>query len=231
MHFKRLSIVLTILVLSAALVGCQQKASNPAENVPAVEAPAVESEPTDEPAPEPASEEINLVPFMTDDGIFNILMPEGWATNQAPLSNGISFGIAPTAEGFSAGPALFDQSVIMVYGSVEQISPDLAARENVGNFHNFNFYGETSVFNYVMGGEPVVMEPSPYVIYYLTQATAQLSTGVITHWLLGTALADQTVVLFAIGVPDGAMEQYGAIAQEMFNSVQIDTAITGELVQ
>jgi len=239
MHAKRLALVLTILLLSIALVGCTKSTNNPGVNAPAVEEqaptpkpPEPTPEPTEEPAAqEPASDEINLVWFDTDDGIFHILYPEGWATNQVPSENGIAFGIVPIESDLTAGPVLFNRPTIMVYGSVRQIPPELASKEEVANFHLSNFYGESSVFKYQMVGTPVTTEPSPYIIYYLTQATAELDTKVLTHWLLGTALADQTVVTFAIGVPDHAMEQYGAIAQQMFNSVEIDTEITGSLVQ
>ncbi len=232
-------LILTILLLSIALVGCQQSTNNAGVNTPPVEEPEATSppaestpEPTEETAAEvPVSDEVNLVWFDTDDGIFHILYPEGWATNQVPLETGIAFGIVPTAADLSAGPALFDNPAIMVYGSVEQIPPELAAKEQVANFHQVNYYGESSVFNYQIIGEPVITEPSPYIIYYFTQATAVLPTGVTTNWFLGTALADQTVVLFAVGVPDYAMEQYGDLFQQMFNSVEIDTEVTGQLVQ
>ena len=157
MHFKRFLIVLTIVLLSISVAGCKQGTAAPADNAlesavdePAVNAPVgdEEPEPTEEPTPtedpaptetpEPAAEEITLVPFQTDDGIFTILMPEGWATNQVPLDTGIAFGIVPTEEDISTGPAVFDRPVIMVYGSVEQIRPDMAEKQNVVNFHNYN---------------------------------------------------------------------------------------------
>jgi hypothetical protein len=234
MRRKQLLLYLLLLIISTALAGCKPDAASPVENELATNAPEIEPEPTDEltlePTPELIPNESNLVEFSTDDGIFHILMPEGWATNQVLLDTGISFGIVPTAEGFNAGPALFNDPVIMVYGSVEQVSPEMAVKENVANFHNYNFYGETSAFNYVMVGQPVMsMEDPPYV--YFSQAIADLPTGVRTNWLLATTLADQTVVLYAIGVPDFAMEQYGTLAREMFNSVQIDTEITSQIVQ
>lgn len=237
MHAKQFALILSILLLSISLVGCQQGTNNPG-NTPPLEEPEPTAppadpapEPTKEPAPEePVSGEINLVWFDTDDGIFHILYPEGWATNQVPSENGIAFGIVPIESDFSAGAVLFNRPTIMVHGAIRQIPPELTAKEEVVNFHLSNFYSGTSTFNYQLVGTPVTNEPSPYIIYYLSQATAELDTKVITHWMLGTALADQTVVTFAIGVPDHAMEQYGDIAMQMFNSVQIDTEITGSLV-
>ena len=82
-----------------------------------------------------------------------------------------------------------------------------------------------------MVGQPALVEPSPEIVSYFTTATAELSTGVLTHWLLGTSMADQTVVIFAVGVPDFAMDQYSEIALEMFNSAVIDTEITSQLVE
>lgn len=234
---KRFVLVFTILLLSIALIGCQQNVNEPEVNTPPVEEPAPppdptpEPEPTEEPTPvvEPGNE--NLVWFDTDDGIFHILYPEGWATNVVPTENGFAFGIAPTVLDFSNGPALFDKPAIMVFGSVRQIPPELAAKEEVVNFHLSNFYGESSVFNFQMVGTPVTTEPTEWIIYYISQATAELETGVVTHWMLGTALSAQTVVTFGVGVPEHAMETYGDLAMQMFNSVEIDTEITWSLIE
>lgn len=231
---KRLTLILTILLLSITLIGCQQNANETEGNAPLVEEqepPTPEPEPTPEPTEEPASDEINLIWFDTDDGIFHILYPEGWATNQAPSDNGLAFGIVPTAEDLSAGPTLFDKPTIMVYGSVRQVPPELAAKEEVVNFHLSNYYSDATPFNYQMVGTPVTTEPSEWIIYYFSEATAELDTGVNTHWMLGTALSGQTIILFAIGVPEHAMEQYGDIAMQMFNSVEVDTEITWSLVE
>lgn len=242
MRTKILFLITLVVVACMALTGCQpaaEPANPPAaaenENAPndanLTDQPVEPVEQAEPEAPAQAAEELTLVTFDSADQVFHILYPEGWATNQVPLENGLSFGIAPLPEHFDAGPVMFNDPVIMVYGSVQQTTPDLAAKENVENFHLATFYGQNSPFAYQIVGEPAVLTPSPYVIYYLTQADSLLPTGVLTYWMLGTALADQTVVSFAVGVPDHSMGQYGPLAQQIFNSVEIDTSVTAELVQ
>jgi hypothetical protein len=242
MRVRSLIFVVLLLNLSLFLAGCSDAETNQDSNLTNPvnqnnnldqnQAPTDEvEEPTEDAFQDPVSDEINLVEFSTNDGVFYMLYPENWATNQVPLENGLSFGIVPLPEHLSAGPSLFNDPVIMVYGSVQQVSPDLAIVENLENFHVSTFYSTNSPFSYVIVGEPLVTSPTQYVTYYLTQATSTLSTGVLTHWLLGTALADQTVVSFAVGLPDHSMELYGDLAQQMFNSIEIDTSVTAELVE
>jgi hypothetical protein len=241
---KFLLICSFFLIFCLFLAGCKPSANNqanapkpPAANEPEpeenAESPAgeLEPEPKEEPAPDADEGEMELIIFDTDDGVFHILYPAGWATNQVPVENGVSFGIVPKPEHFDAGPSMFDEPVIMVYGSVQQVAPEMAAKENVENFHISTFYNNNPNFNYTLIGEPTVTTPSPYIIFYFTQAESQLSTGVLTHWMLGTALADQTVITFAVGLPDSAMAQYSTLAAQMFNSVEIDTEVTGQMAQ
>lgn len=239
MHKKYLSILSGVLLLCLLITACASSPANNAnnneQNTP-TEEPTLEptKEPTPLPTETPTGPEmdptlINLVEFGTDDGVFHILYPEGWATNQVPLDTGLAFGIAPLAEHFSAGPLMFNEPIIMVYGSVEQVPAELALVEDIDKFHNATFYGDNSIFDYIIVGEPQVFAPTQYVTYYLTQAQSVLPTGVFTDWMLGTALADQTVISFAVGLPSSAMEQYGDLAMQMFNSVEIDTEVTGQM--
>ena len=243
MHKKTVLICTSVLLFSLILAACKPADANqsspqmePGEEVqPAVNASEIEEpspEPV-EPTPEPESADAGseMLLFETDDGVFHMSYPSGWATNQVPVENGLAFGIAPLPEYFSAGSSMFNEPIIMVYGSVNQVSPELAIKENVENFHVSNFYSNNSNFSYTLIGQPTVTTPSSYIIYYITQAESQLSTGVLTNWMLGTAIADQTVITFAVGLPVDAMEQYGQLAMEMFNSIEIDTEVTAQLVK
>lgn len=232
---KFLTFCTLALIISLIFTGCNASPTNNTNaqsNQAAADNDAPEVQPTEPPTQETIAEDaINLIEFGTDDDVFFILYPEGWATNQVPSENGLSFGIVPNAEYFSAGPAMFNDPVIMVYGSVQQVSPELATADQLENFHISTFYTNNPNFKYTIVGEPTITTPTQYITYYFTQAESTLSTGVHTNWMLGTALADQTVITFAVGLPDSAMQQYGQLAMDMFNSIEIDTSVTAQLGQ
>ena len=180
--------------------------------------------------PDDYPEEMTL--FETDDGIITMIYPEEWATDQVQMETGIAFGIVPLAENFEQNPSsFFTDQVVMVYGFTQQVEADLAAAGNLEGFHASTFYTDSASFDFTLVAEPVVDTSVPGVTLFVTQAESTLSSGVHTNWMLATALADQTVIAFAVGLPDSAMEQYGQMAMDMFNSVTIDTAVTGKLVQ
>lgn len=170
--------------------------------------------------------------FETDDGILTMIYPQGWATDQVQMETGIAFGIVPLPENFEQNPSsFFTDQVVMVYGFTQQVEADLAAVANLEGFHASTFYTDSASFDFTLVAEPVVDTSVPGVTLLVTQAESTLSSGIHTNWMLATALAGQTVIAYAVGLPDSAMQQYGQVAMDMFNSVTIDTAVTGQMVE
>lgn len=214
---KFLVLITSLLSIGLLLAGCKSEDANTADTTD-VETPA------DYPA------EMTL--FETDDGILTMIYPEGWATDQVQMETGIAFGIVPLAENFEQNPGtFFTDQVVMVYGFTQQVEADLAVADNLEGFHASTFYTDSASFEFALVAEPVVDTSVPGVTMIVTQAESTLSSGIHTNWMLATALADQTVIAFAVGLPDSAMQQYGQMAMDMFNSVTIDIISTGDLVK
>lgn len=212
---KYFLLMLALALFALVLVGCQ--ASNADTQDTAIDETAEEYP------------EIMAV-FETDDGILSMIYPEGWAIDQVPVEVGTAFGIVPRPEQLETDSvSLFDEPVVMVYGYTQQVGPDFASQDNLTTFHILTFYDDNASFDYEVVGEPAIINDED-VMTYITQAESTLSSGVHTNWMLATAMVDQTVVVYAVGLPDSAMDKYGQMAMDMFNSVQINTEITGGLV-
>lgn len=209
------TIILITAVLLLLLAGCQKADTNTPEITPT----SVSDYP------------FEMDVFETDSGEMYMVYPHGWATNQIPMENGFAFGIVPKKEQFDADPySLFTEPIVVVYGTVQYIAEELADPENLDGLHAAQFYTDNPNFTYTMVTNPVYDKSKPGVTYIYTQAESTLPNGVHTNWMLGTAMADQTVVSFAVGLPDSAMDEYGQMAMDMFNSVEIDTDVTSQLL-
>jgi hypothetical protein len=170
--------------------------------------------------------------FETDNGLLYMIYPDGWATRQTPAENGFTFKIVPQSEQLDADPNnYFDENFVMVYGAVRQVAPELADAEHLEGLHADTFFSDQAEFSYTLVADPVIDSDKPGIIYYYTQVESTLPSGVHTNWMLGTALTNQTVASFAVGLSDSALEEYGEMAMAMFNSIEVDTALAEQLME
>ena len=163
------------------------------------------------------------------DGTFDMLYPEGWYVKERQNGPTISFSIAENSDLLDGRPD-FSRPILIAVGIISQIPPEAAA-SGIENLHSvmYSYSPETSVFHYVPISEPVFTTPTPYVSFYLIGAESVEEDGSVIHWMLGTGLSDLTVVHIAVGVSETGIDEYGRIGYEMFNSVHIDTEVTGQL--
>ena len=187
------------------------------------------SGPTSTPAP---AFPMDMAVFETENYLLHMLVPAEYAVRQTEAENELIFEILPSEDNFdTTAETFFDQPIVMVYGSILQVSTDQATPDNLAEMHAATFFGTESRFGYTIIGDPVIDNNAPGIIYIYTQAEATLPSGIHTNWMLGSALTNETIVFFAVGLPDSAMDEYGQMAMDMFNSVEIDTELAAELTE
>lgn len=155
-----------------------------------------------------------------ENSLLYMICPKGWEIRQAPLENGIAFEIAPAAP---------DKQVVTIYGTIQQVLPEEATPENLADMHAATFFTTGLAYTYTLVGDPIIDNNTADIIYLYTQAEATLSTGEQTSWMLGSALTNQTIATFAIGLPDSAIDEYGQMAMDMFNSIELNIELAAEL--
>ncbi|MFZ5822251.1 MAG: hypothetical protein ACOYYJ_20365 [Chloroflexota bacterium] len=221
-HLYPYRILLIVALLALTLPACGSNTSTPEP------APAQPTAAPTQPAPTdpPQASESALSEYASSNGVFYIKHPSGWAINETPTATGLAFAIAPSRAFIEKRPD-FKEPVLLAFGTINQVGAGLAQPANLANLHQQAFSPATG-FTFVFK-EPTITTPSPYVTYFVTQATSTEANGAVVHWMLGTALADLTVVHFGVGVSDAGFADYGQLALEMFNSVEVDTTVTATL--
>lgn len=217
-----LIVVLIALTLSACK-GEDAAATPEPEPVQPTAAPTVPPAATEI----PQASEITWNEYASANGALYIKYPSGWVINEVPTVTGYAFAIAPSREYIEKKPD-FGEPVVFAFGTINQVSRELAQPANLPSLHQQAFSPSTG-FTFVLKGEPTVTTPSPYVTYFLTEAASAEANGVTVHWMLGTALADLTVAHFGVGVSEAGFAEYSQLALEMFNSLEVDTVVTGKL--
>ncbi len=175
----------------------------------------------------PVPDQTAMAEYASCDGTFNMLYPEGWYVKEFQNGPTISFSIAENSDLLDGRPD-FSRPILLAVGIISQLPPDAAA-SGVEFLHANMYSKENGLFRYVPVGEPNISTPASSTNFYIITAESVEEDGSIIHWQLGTLLTDLTVVHIGIGVSEAGMEEYRQIGIEMFNSVQIDSDVTGQL--
>ncbi len=208
------------LLLVIVLAGC----TNGATDAPITSTPLVVPTATSEIS---SNTGMMMTEYASSNGVFYLPYPTGWAVNETPLADGgLAFAIAPSQDFIDNRPN-FNRPILFAFGRINQVSPELAQPARLAELHEVAF-GQNPLFEFELG-EPYITSPSPYVTFLVMEATSTEENGAVVYWQLGTALADLTVVHYAIGVSEAGVGEYGELAVEMFDGVEIDTAVTGAL--
>lgn len=194
---------------------------------PGAGTPEPGAETPEPPADTPSPQSSSMASYESANGVLSMHYPAGWAINEITTATGLAFSIGPDWDVIN-NPPDFSQPVAFAYGTVNQVSPEVALGENLADWHDMAFF-EGSEVPYELVGEPISTTPGPDLALYTTDATSTQSGGEMVHWHLGTALAHQTVIHYAVGISEAGLTEYGTTAQEMFDSVEIDTAVTAAL--
>jgi hypothetical protein len=216
-----IAIVLAALILTACGGGDV--------NIPEPEPVQPTTTPTALPIPTatPLVGEATLSGYESSNQVFHIKYPTGWVINEVPTATGLAFAVAPNREFIDNRPD-FRKPVLFGFGTINQVSVELAQPANLPNLHKQAFSQENSGFAFVHQSETVT-RPSAYITYFFTEAISTTTDGAVVRWKLGTGLADLTVVHFGVGVSQAGFAEYSQLALDMFNSVEIDTAVTAKL--
>jgi hypothetical protein len=216
-----------IAALLLAVCGCGGETTTPEPTSTPMATPRPTLAATSTPDEEPAVEMEGMTEYVSANRVFHIQYPEDWVINEVPVATRVSFAIAPSEDVINQRPD-FSQPVAFVFGVINQVNPSVLATNNLEDLHRQALL-EGSLFEYEVVGEPTVLQPNSSLTYLLMEATSTEEDGSVVNWRLGTGVADLTVVHFGIGVSEAGMEEYGDIAEAMFNSVMIDTEVTEEL--
>jgi hypothetical protein len=215
-------VVLTILALSACGGG------SPDTPEPEPVQPTATATASPVPTETPSVSEPTTSEYASSNAVFYMQYPADWVVNEVPSSTGgLAFAVAPNRELIESKPD-FTKPVAFAFGTINQVSQELAQPANLEELHRQAFF-EDSLFAFEPQGKPIITTPSPYITYFFMEAISRENDNSVVHWELVTALADLTVVHFGIGVSEAGMAEYGQLALDMLNSVEIDTAVTAKL--
>lgn len=234
-HAPPLLLLLLLLALSACS-GSPPPAATPLPPTATIAPSATPLPPTPTPAPtdtpEPTVTVLASAPEMdrytSSNDVFYMDYPAGWALREVVAEDGaLAFAIAPSEAQIDGRPD-FREPVAFAFGSQKQVEPALADPSNLPALHERAFANHP-LFALTPHGEPTITRPSPYVTYYVMEARSQEPDGTPVRWMIATALADRTVLHFGVGVSESGMASLGQVALGMFNSVEVDTEVTGAL--
>lgn len=172
-------------------------------------------------------DQTTMADYASCDGTFHMLYPQDWYVKEYQNGPTISFSIAENSDLLDSRPD-FSRPVLIAVGIISQIPPEAAA-SGIEFLHANMYSREDGVFQYVQVGEPNISIAESSSSFYIVQAESVEEDGSIIHWQLGTILTDLTVVHIGVGVSAAGIEEYRQIGIEMFNSVQIDGDVTGQL--
>ena len=136
-----------ILVLLLALSGCGGETATPEPTA----APTSTPEPTATSTPVPEAEMEGMTEYVSANDVFYMQYPEGWALNEVPAENRISFAIASSEEVITQRPD-FSQPVAFAFGVINQVTPNVLATNNLEDLHRQALL-EGSIFEFEVVGE------------------------------------------------------------------------------
>jgi hypothetical protein len=111
--------------------------------------------------------------YVSCDGTFNMLYPEGWYVKEFQNGPTISFSIAENSDMLDGRPD-FSEPVLISVGLISQLSPEAAA-SGVEFLHDNMYSREDGAFRYVPVGEPNISSPTSFLSVY-TRLALRCST-------------------------------------------------------